>query len=105
MRGTETIKVVRPGGTDWRGDPVGTPTEHTVKGCVIWPRTSTEDNTRGEVIIDGYNVFTPPDPDIEATDQIEARGELWEVEGRPGDYRTAGGRKKGVWVILKRVGA
>lgn len=103
MRGTETVTVLRGGQRDENGDEtVGASAPRVIKGCLVWPRTSTEDDARGEVIIEGLNVFTPPGADVLATDRMVARGKEYAVVGEPGDYRL-GGAKKGLLVLLGKV--
>lgn len=105
MRGAETM-VVKPRAqeTDRYGDPVGEPTGGgPIEGCIVWPRTSEEEG-RGLVVLEGQNVFTPPGADVLARDIVTLRGEDWQVQGEPGDYRLRG-RKKGLLVVLGRVGS
>jgi len=107
MRGYETVKVKpQVTETDWQGDPVGNaPAAYTIAGCQSWPRMSSEDSTRGEIIIEGLNLFVPPNKKrpIDATDVLELDGEDYEVEGVPGVFRK-GGRVRGTLVALQRAG-
>ena len=105
MRGTEVVKVYRQAKADSLDDTdtsASTP-DHEVPNCLIWPRTSTEEG-KGEVVIEGLNVFTPPGADVLASDIVEARGERYDVDGVPGDYRLRG-RQRGLLVVLKRLGS
>jgi hypothetical protein len=102
MRGTESVEISAWQSKDWEGndvfsDPVSVP------DCHIWPRTSTEDASAGQVIIGGLNVFIPPPTVIDARDRISARGKTYEVAGDPGEYVL--GRARGTMVVLKRAGA
>lgn len=103
MRGNEVIKVLgrKPQVDRLDEDTVQAGASHQVDGCIIWPRTSTELG-RGEIVIDGYNVFTPPNADVLASDNLVVRGVPQQVEGVPGDYRLHG-RKKGLLVVTKSV--
>jgi hypothetical protein len=104
MRGSETVVLVKLGPPDRFGQR--TETERIdVTGCVIWPRQRGDAAEQGAVIIEGLNVFMPPGTDPTAVDRIEARGKSYEIEGVPGDYRNTGGRKLGLQVVLRRVGA
>jgi hypothetical protein len=106
MRGTETVTVIRSsGGFDHNGDPVGAVDEHDLTNCIVWPRTSTENAERGIVPLSGYNIWSPPGVDVKATDKIRVRDEINEVEGVPADHRKLSGRRWGVLVVTKRVGA
>lgn len=106
MTGAETISIVPEVAKDRHGDPVvgaQAPAEIVIKGCITWPRTSTEPG-RGDVIIAGLNVFIPGGQKIPAAkDRVRARNIIWEVDGEPGTY-LAGGATKGTIVVLKRVG-
>jgi hypothetical protein len=103
-QGTETVTIFPPVALDSHGDPAGdTPDPIPVRGCITWPRTSTEEG-RGEIVIDGLNVFMPagaPQPDAKA--RMGARGSVWEIDGAPGLY-LKGGTEKGTIVALKRRG-
>lgn len=105
MRGTETIKVWREAKRDSLEDETTADPNphHEVRNCIVWPRTSTEQG-KGEVVIEGENVFTPPGADVLATDVVELRGKKYDVEGTPGDYRLRG-RQRGLLVVLKRLGS
>lgn len=103
MRGSESVELVKLGPPDAYGDRTEL-SRVVVGGCIIWPRQLGDHSERGVVIISGLHVFLPPDTDVDAVDRVEARGEEYEVEGVPGDYRTAAGQKKGIWAVLKRVG-
>lgn len=106
MRGSETIQVFRDTKRDSLDDdgPLTTEPHHAVEGCIVTPRTSTEEG-KGEVVIEGFNVFAPPGSDVLFSDQVELRGERYDVEGVPGDLRSARGVQKQLWVVLKRLGS
>lgn len=104
--GTETVVLQAPTAKDNHGDPLPDaeqPAPVTVQGCITWPRTSTEEG-RGEVILDGLNVFLPPgapQPDPKGT--VTARGTVWEIDGAPALW-LKGGTEKGTTLVLKRRG-
>lgn len=105
MRGSETIQIVPSGGHDSDGDPIPGGDPVVVKGCIIWPRYSTEDDSRGEIIIDGLNLYIPPGkPTPGVLDEVIARGGTYAVDGVPGEFVSPGGRDKGAMVALKKVG-
>lgn len=103
-KGSETITRIRgTGEANRHGEKTGQRDRQSVQECVVWPRTSVET----EVVIDGYNVYAPPTPvaiDIQASDRVECRGEEWDIEGTPGDYRNKHGKRKGILLTLKKVG-
>jgi hypothetical protein len=105
----ETVTIVRASATS--ADPYGNPvnnwsgaTRTTVTGCAVAPRTSPESGgPDNPVAIIGLLVYAPSGTDIRATDRIEARGETWEVDGIPGDWRSPfTGTEFGVEVALRR---
>ena len=103
-RGSETVYIQPEQAKDSHGDPVGEPPEPVqVDECIVWPRTSTEEG-RGEVIIDGFNVYMPPETAVlpGPKDDVIARGERYAVIGTPGEYISKGGQEKGTLVVLGR---
>ena len=104
--GSETITVIRAPQVD-RFDtaPDGPPPEHSVEGCAILPRTSFEQD-RGWVIVEGRMVIAPFAADITATDQVRTpEGDVWDVDGEPGDYKNKRGKGKATILYLKKVGS
>lgn len=83
---TETVTVVRPTGKDSFGDPLpGTATEFDLPGCLFAPGASQE-TPPGEPAnqVDTHaTIYAPPAADVRASDQIRARGVLYEVVGEP----------------------
>lgn len=88
----QTITVVRPTWVvDAYGDlqPSGPPTRHDIAPCAIAPRSSgdiTEPARQGVVV--GLTVYAPPGADIEPTDQIEYDGDLFDIDGDVGRWRS-----------------
>lgn len=106
MRGTETIVVHRPLAANRFGEAGGWEADREVTGCIIVPRSESgvdETTFRQQTTIVGVTVYAPPFTDVEPTDQVTARGVRWQVDGEPGDYRSAGGRRKVVAIQLRRV--
>jgi hypothetical protein len=103
MRGTETVTVLRQQ-YDHNGDPVGPPVESSIENCIIWPRTSTENDARGIVPISGLAAWMPAGADIRSDDTARVRGEIYQVEGVPARHRKFSGRAWGVLVAFERVG-
>jgi len=108
MRGDETITVIPAAGRDEYGDPLPAGPAVTIRGCVVLPRRVNSPE-RGMVLIDGFEVFAVDPAEMEkalqvtARDTIRCRGDDYQVEGTPGDYRKSG-RTKAVQMILKRAG-
>lgn len=103
-KGSEVVTVSALGTRDRVGDLTPGAAKFTRQDAVIWPRTSTEDASRGEVVIDGLNIFLPGEMPAEvlASDIVEARGKKWAIDGVPGDYRKKG-RKLGLLIVVKRL--
>lgn len=105
----EPVTRVRPGEkTDGYGATVAdwdAATRTTIEGCALAPRREGEDRTMGrQGVIVGWTLYTPPGVDIRATDRIEARGETYEIDGEPGDWRRPSTDQAiGVELALRRV--
>jgi hypothetical protein len=92
----ETIVIVRPGPPtqdSYGNDVAGPPAEIEVVGCAVAPRdgTGTASNERldaRDTVITGLTLYAPYGTDIRATDQIRVNGELYEVDGQPGSFRS-----------------
>lgn len=83
--------TVRRGGTDPRtGDPLPD-TEHTIDGCAVAPRGSSESTDLGNAVIEGLTMFAPYGADVLATDEIVLPDDpdvVWYVDGEPGNWRS-----------------
>lgn len=102
--GSRTVTVVRVPKRDRLDQtPIPTPPEHDIEGCAVMPRTSHEEE-RGWVIVEGRMVVAPYGADVLADDQVRVDGELWDVDGEPGDYEDKKGRGKATIFYLKRLG-
>lgn len=63
------------------------PSQLTITGCVLAPRTATEDTTAGrQGVIIGWTLYAPADVDLVATDRIEHDGRLYEIDGHPANW-------------------
>lgn len=77
----------------------------TYDRCSVAPRASTEltDGGRQGVII-GLSVYLPPDAVVGPHDRLEVRGDMFEIDGEPGEWRSPfTGWNPGIEVALKRV--
>lgn len=103
----ETATVLRPGPTTqdpYGNDVPGEDTETTYQGCAVWPRVSSEDVQARDQVIDGLYVLFPAGADVQATDRIRVRGEVYLVDGEPGLYRSPmTGTTVGPQVSLTRI--
>ncbi len=106
-RGVEVIEISEPGPLDSHGDPLpGTSAPAAATGCIIWPRTSSEDAQQGRRFVEGLNVYVPPGEPVPTSDSVvTARGDRYDVDGVPGRYVSKRGEEKGVLVVLARAGA
>lgn len=109
MTGERVIRVrPRRTTTDRYGATVAdwsTTTRASLTGCSLSPRGESEDTTGGrQGVIVGYTLYAPAGADIRPTDRIEARGETFEIDGEPGDWRSPYSRRVvGVELALRRV--
>lgn len=101
--GARTITVVRQAKVDRLSDETPEPSEHTVEGCVVLPRSSFEEG-RGWVVVEGRQVIAPYAADVTADDKVrlEPGGPLWSVDGEPGDYEDKKARGKATIFYLTR---
>jgi hypothetical protein len=88
---TETVTVVHPTGRDPFGDPLpGDPTEQDIPGCLFAPGVSGETVFEANTVHADAIVYAPDDDPaaaaVTAQDQIRARGDLYQVSGKPGLY-------------------
>ncbi|MFD7705713.1 hypothetical protein [Streptomyces sp. NPDC059786] len=92
----EAVTILRPGPPTEDGygnDVPGPPTEISVAGCAVAPRDgagvgSNEITGARDTVITGLTLYAPHGTDIRATDQIRINGELYEVDGQPGSFRS-----------------
>lgn len=91
----DTVTIVRPGPPtqdEYGNDKPGFPVEIPVPGCAIAPRggagSSTELTDARDTVITGLTLYAPFGTDILATDRIRVDGQLYEVEGLPGSFRS-----------------
>lgn len=92
----DTVTIVRPGPSTrdaYGNDVPGTPTEIPVPGCGVAPRDSTgsaanELTDARDTVISGLMIFAPYGTEVRATDQMRVKGQLYDVVGLPGDFRS-----------------
>jgi hypothetical protein len=98
-----TVTVRRPGGRDREGDPLPG-TEHSIGGCAVYPRTSSETEATGTTVITGRTLLAPYGADIAPEDRVVLPdGTVWAVEGQPGPWESPlTGWRPGTEVALVR---
>lgn len=92
----DTVTIVRPGPPTqdvYGNDVPGAPAEIPVAGCGVAPRDSTgaaanEITDARDTIISGLMLYAPHGTDIRATDQVRVGSDLYQVQGRPGEFRS-----------------
>lgn len=78
-----TVTVVRRGGNDRHGDPVGDDTDHTIDQCgVDWNATSSNEQFQ-DVQITDVDLYMPRTADVLASDKIEIDTHMFRVLGKP----------------------
>lgn len=86
----ETIRVRPPREEDRGGDPIGpVPAWREIPGAIVVPRSSDEYEQRGAIIVSGFMVVlgpTTPDSLVTKLDEIEVRGEVYQIDGEIADY-------------------
>lgn len=85
------IRIRRtPGDLDRYGDPAtSTETRTTMDGWAVAPRSSSDITDRGRAgVIVGLSLYTPYGADLLQTDLIEVDGELFEIEGTVGKWKS-----------------
>ncbi|MDQ3275339.1 MAG: hypothetical protein M3Q39_10015 [Actinomycetota bacterium] len=102
-RGTETVLFIRPGQANRLGEPGAEVIVATLEECIIYPRSSSEQGDRGIHTIRGLHIAAPQDAvvfasglagadqELRGSDEIEARGQRWVVDGAVGDWRKKDG--------------
>jgi hypothetical protein len=86
------------------GDPgtAGEPDLLMIEGCVVYPRRATEAEGRESTTIVGMTALAPdPAADILASDRIQWRGDLYEIDGVPGPWRFLDSEDAGLELALK----
>lgn len=102
----DTVTRIRPGFKKVRGSLIpdwDNATKVDIKGCSMQPAsTSLTEDGRVMGISDTYTLFAPPDADIEAGDQIEFHGKVFEIDGDVRIQPSATGRLDHLNITLKR---
>ena len=102
--GVRTVTVIRKAKVDRLSSaPAGPPPEHDIEGCAVLPRTSFEQES-GWVVVEGRMIIAPHNSDVLADDQVRVDGEVWDVDGAPGDYENKRGKGKATIFYLKKLG-
>ena len=95
MATKENIRLRSARAKDKFGDPTGpVPAWRTVERCTVVPRESQDYEQRGEIIISGFMVVVASSVEVDAQDEVEVRGKVYQIDGEIGDY----GRKKVFYV-------
>lgn len=92
----DTVTIVRPGAPtrDPYGNYIpGPATEIPVPGCGVAPRDGTSASNNEltdarDTVITGLTVFAPSGTDVRATDKMRVGGDLYDVVGLPGSFRS-----------------
>jgi hypothetical protein len=101
-KGAEVITVIRKPLGDKLDPQSGVEQRFDIPQCVVLPRVSNESG-EGWVQQSGYTVYAPPGADVVADDRVVCRGQIHSVKGKPGDLRSARGRRKVLAITLEAV--
>jgi hypothetical protein len=104
----ETVTVIEQAvtGQDALGNDVLGDVETDVGGAVVWPTGSSELVQGQDTVTADLNVLVPPTAPVQvtATCRMRVRGEVYEVTGTPGDWRSPFTRRRpGLLVQLTRI--
>lgn len=107
----EQVTILHPGtpteDPDY-GTPIpGEPTPEIVDRAAVAPRTENrvdvENHRYQSTVTSGFDVFLPPGVTVEPDARMIVRGETYEVDGEPGDWRNPfTGWHPGIQVSVKR---
>lgn len=101
QRGTPTVDPYsgEATGVDWT-----TPTELAIPGCAFNPGRSTEPlQDARTAVLTQPEVYAPYGSDVLAGDRLVVRGDVYEVDGNPADWRSPfTGWEPGMVIPLKR---
>lgn len=88
----ETVTRQRPSSsTDVYNNTVDdwtTPTETVLTVRGVEPVSSSEDNDGRQAVITGYRVYLDSAVDVLSGDRVVMRGDTYEVDGAPADWRS-----------------
>lgn len=91
MAAKEKIRLRAPRPEDKFGDPTGTvPDWRDVNGATVVPRSSSEYEQRGTIIISGFMIRVPRSTAVQNGDEVEVRGKVYQIEGEIGDFGRPG---------------
>lgn len=95
---TETVTVIRPPGRDRFGDQAnGVIVEFDIPGCLFAPGPSREMGFASNQVLSDGTVYGPPGMDVQPTDRMRVRGDIYSVVGHPQVWGSVG-----TVVVLRR---
>lgn len=99
-----TITVERPGGLTKHGDRLPS-VSHVVSDCAVYPRSTGEDISQRDTVVDTWVLLAPYGADITAMDiVILPGGKRYEVDGAPGGFASPfTGWQPGQQIVLRAV--
>lgn len=87
MARKERIRLRAPAEKDWHNEPIEPiPEWREVTANAVVPRSSSEDQQRGQIIISGFMVAVPSSVVVNDNDEVEIRGKVYGIVGVVGDY-------------------
>ncbi|MFJ8049306.1 head-tail adaptor protein [Streptomyces luteogriseus] len=96
------IDRVKTGEDDYGAD-VYEDVERQVADCNMQPVSSTEANDNRTQVITRWRLAGPPGMGLTPTSRVRFRGELYEVDGEPGEHESFASLLDHTEVFLKRV--
>jgi hypothetical protein len=87
MSKKENIRLRAPAEKDRHNEPIlPIPEWREVLANAVVPRSSSEEQQRGQIIISGFMVSVPASTVVNDNDEVEIRGKVYSIEGVVGDY-------------------
>jgi len=101
-RGNETVtRYAGAGIRDNFGDYPNLGTGVPVTGCAVYPRGTTEESGAASTVIVGYTVQAPGGSVFAAGDRVGWRGDIFDIEGKPGLWMFLDGEEASVQFAIK----
>lgn len=65
---------------------------HEITGCSVQPSSTASNFEREEQVTDRWQLYAPPQADIQTGDRVEFNGTLYEIDGAPYNWPSPTGR-------------
>ncbi len=79
----ETVTVVRRGGTDRSGDPIGDDDDHDIEQCGVDWNATTSNTQFQDVQVTDVDLYVPRSADVIASDKVGIGSRMFRLLGKP----------------------